>query len=140
MFQSKMREVIIQTIHDDVHEVDTLLQLRNPILPLPLHGIQQKDGSRVISLNPRPRKPGVVVPSLFPELGGGIVSGEEVHGNSVVVSNVGRGVIEMLLHIVGSIRLKGWGEGGGGSVEHGVVGNEGRHSSDKCFRGERWWW
>jgi hypothetical protein len=47
----------------------------------------------MISLNPRPRKPGVVIPSLFPELNGGIMGGKEVDGDLVVVGDVGRGVI-----------------------------------------------
>jgi hypothetical protein len=93
MFQSKVREVIIQTVHDDVHEIHTLLQLRNPIFPLPLHGVQQENGSRMPSLRLRPRKPGIFVPSLLPELSGGIVGGKEVDSDLVVLSNVGGGVI-----------------------------------------------
>jgi hypothetical protein len=136
MFQSEVREILVQTVHDDIHEIHSLLQFRNPILPLPLHPIQQKDGSGMPSFRKRPRRPGVFIPSLFPEFGRSIVSGKKVDGDLVVMSNVGRGVVQMLLHVVGSIRLKGRGEveGGGSSVEHGVVGNEGRHSDQRYLR------
>ncbi|KAF9780978.1 hypothetical protein BJ322DRAFT_1023656 [Thelephora terrestris] len=74
-------------------------------------------------------KTGVFITGLLPELGRSVVSREEVDGRLVVLSNGGRGVVQVLFHVEGNIRLEGRGEGGSGSVEHDVVGNEGRHNS-----------
>jgi hypothetical protein len=140
MFQSKVREVFIQTVHDDVHEIHALLQFRNSVLPLPLHPIQQKHGSRMSRCDMRRSKPRIFVPGLFPELGGGVVGGQEVHGNLVVVGNAGGSIVEVLLHVIGRISLERWGkvEGGSSSVEDSVVGNERRHGNKSWLEGSGW--
>ncbi|KAF9785382.1 hypothetical protein BJ322DRAFT_1020918 [Thelephora terrestris] len=55
---------------------------------------------------------------------------QEVHGNLVIVSDVGGSIVQVLLHVEGSIRLEGQGEveGGGGGVEKSGVGSKSRHS------------
>jgi hypothetical protein len=85
MFQSKVREVIIQTVHNDVHEIHALLQLRNPILPLPLHSIQQVGNTRSTCNG----MVGVFIPGLLPELRGSLVSRQELDGGLIVSSDVG---------------------------------------------------
>jgi hypothetical protein len=133
MFQSKVREVIIQTIHDDVHEVHALLQLRNSILPLPLHSIQQRGNTR----GAHNRTVGVFIPGLLPKVRRSLVSGQEVDSDSIVVSNVGGGVIEMLFDLIRTVGLEGRREIEGNcvSVEDGSVGG-GRHSKGRLIERE----
>ena len=90
MFQSKVREVIIQTVHDDVHEVHVFLQLRNPILPLPLHSIQQKGNARS-GCNRTVR---VFVSGLLPKPKRSLMGGQKLDSDLVVPSDVCRGVVK----------------------------------------------
>jgi hypothetical protein len=131
MFQSKVRKVLIQAVHDDVHEINPFLQLRDMILPLSLHGVQQKHSSRMSRLNTRPRKPGIFVSGLLPKRGGSVMGSQEIHHHLIVVSDIGGSVVQMLIHVVRSIRLERRGKikGGGGSIEHGIGSSESRHSS-----------
>jgi hypothetical protein len=140
MFQGKVRKVLVQTVHDHVHQVHPLLQLRNPIFPLPLHSVQQKDGSRMPSFGTRHGRPGVFVSSSLPEFGGSIVSGKELHGHLIVMGNVGRSIVQMVLHVEGSFGLKRRSkvEGGSSSVEDSVVGNERGHGSKGWLEGSGW--
>jgi hypothetical protein len=115
MFQSKVREVIIQTVHDDVHEVHVFLQLRNPILPLPLHSIQQEGNAR----SAHNRTVRVFIPGLLPELRGSLVSGQEIDSDSIVAGDVGGRVVEMLFDLIRTVGLKRRGE-----IERNRVGVE----------------
>jgi hypothetical protein len=132
MFQGKVREVFIKTVNNDIQDIHPLLQLEDPILPLLFHRIAHRGHPR----SPSPSTVGVFIPSLFPEFGRGVMSGQEVHGNLVVVSDIGRGVIQVLLHVEGSICLEGRGKikGGGGRIEQNIVGSVSRHSGG--LRGE----
>jgi hypothetical protein len=134
VFQSKVREVFIETVDSDIHNIHPLLQLQDPILPLLLHGVLHGGNPRSPPLSPV----GVLIPSLFPELGGSIVSSQEVHRHLVVMSDVGRGVVQMLFHVIGRVCLKRRGEieGGGGSIEQSGIGSISRHSGEDDLRGE----
>jgi hypothetical protein len=125
MFQSEVSKVLVQTVHDDVHKVNALLQLSNPILPLPLHSIQQEGNTRSM----HNRSVGIFIPSLLPKSKRSLVSGQELDGNLVVSSDVGGGIVEVLFDLIGAVGLEGRGEVKGNRV--GVEGGSlsgGRHS------------
>jgi hypothetical protein len=125
MFQGKVREVIIKTVDNHIHNIHPLLQLQDPIFPLLLHRVLHGSDSRSPPLSPT----GIFVPSLLPELSGSIVSRQEIHSHLVVMGDVGGSIVQVLLHVERSIRFEGRGEveGGGRSVEQGVVGSVSRH-------------
>jgi hypothetical protein len=89
MFQGKVREVLVKTVNDHIHDVHPLLQLQNPILPLSFHRVLKGSNPRSPSASPVR----VFIPSLLPELSRSIMGGQEVHGDSVVLSDDGGGVV-----------------------------------------------
>jgi hypothetical protein len=103
MFQGEVREILIKTVNDDIHDVQSLFQLLDPFFSVTLLKIQEW----------------LVVTSLFPDVIGGVVFPKELLRHLVVLSNSGWGVVQVLLDIVGSGDLIGGGgdEGGGSSVE-----------------------
>jgi hypothetical protein len=118
MFQSEVSKIVVKTIRYHVQQVQLLLQLHNFVFSLPLHSIQQRRNAG----SSHNSSVGVLVPSLIPELRGSVVSGQEVHCNLVIMSDVGGRVIQVLFDDIGSVDLirRGRDERGGGGV--------GRHS------------
>jgi hypothetical protein len=103
MFVTKMCKLFIESSKHDVHEVHPLLQLPNPLFPILLQRIQ-KD---------------VVVPCFVPNVIGGVVFPKELLSHLVVLSNGGRGVVQVLFDVVGGsglIRRDG-NKGGSSGVE-----------------------
>jgi hypothetical protein len=125
MFQSKVREVIIQTVHNDVHEVHAFLQFRDLILPLPLHSIQQRGNTG----SAHDRSVGIFISGLFPKPKGSLVGGQELNSDLVVPSDICGGIIEVLFDLIRPVGLEGRGkvEGNRVSVENGGLSG-GRHS------------
>jgi hypothetical protein len=107
MFQRKVRKVLVKTIDDHIHDVQPLLQLLDPLFAVTLLEVQER----------------LVMTSLLPDMVGGIVFPKELLCHLVVLSDGGRGVVQVLFDIVGGGNLirGGRDEGGGGDVE--------RHSS-----------
>jgi hypothetical protein len=128
-----MSKVFVKTVHDHVQHIQLLLQLPDPVFPLSLHDVQQ--GRDAGSSHNGPVW--IFIPSLIPELRRSVVGGQEIHGDPVVMSNVGRGVVQVFFDVVGSVYLMGEGRDkrGGSSVK--------RHSVKRLFvRGEDvvgWW-
>jgi hypothetical protein len=111
MFQSEVREVLVKTVDNNIHNIQPLLQLHDPLLPVTLLKIQER----------------LVVTSLFPDVVRSAVFPKELLGHLVVLSNGSGGVVQVLFNIVGGVDLmrRGRDERGGSSVE--------RHSSRGCL-------
>jgi hypothetical protein len=103
MFVTEMGKLFIVRSEHDVHEIHSLLQPSNPLFSFVLLMVQK----------------GLVMTSLIPDMIGGVVFQKKLLSHLVVLSDGGRGVVQMLFGVVGGRGLirRGGNKGGSGSVE-----------------------